>query len=103
MCYNLGNNPLMRLSWFIRLRVPTFRLHAQMYYFPAAQRWLTTREKLAMMGWPVYPSLAAAANVPLMAPSFREGRHMLGNAMHLPSVYVVLLTALASAELRMGG
>ena len=97
VCYNLGDNPVNRLSWsVVSGRIPTFRLSPHIYFFPTANRWLSVLEKLSTMGWPVYPSLAQAANLSLVLPSRQEARHMLGNAMHLPSAALVLASAMAA-------
>jgi hypothetical protein len=102
-CFNLGDNPANRLNWSCCSgRIPTFRLSSSMFWYPALRRPLTTLEKLAVMGWPVYPSLASPDMVPIV-PSLQQARHMLGNAWHLANGSTVMLSALACTRLRLPG
>ena len=81
-------------------RIPGLRTHNAKYWVPFLGRWLTNKELLASMGVPVYPSLAQAAGVALIA--VRPGpaaRHMLGNMMHVAFVGSVIACALACGHL----
>ena len=51
---------------------------------------LTTKEKLAAMGFPVYERLSRAMGVPLLEfPDLKRAKQFLGNAMHAGSAGVV--------------
>ena len=98
--WNLGDNSSSHATWSgVSGKIPTYRLGDRLFWYPAIQRPMTTLEKVASMGWPVYPELMADDAVPAVMPSRVEARYMLGNAWHLPSATIALLTALASIEL----
>ena len=59
---------------------------------------MTRRERAACMGYPVYPDLAAAAQIPVDISTDAAPRSSLGNAMHVACVGVVLAAAFASTE-----
>ena len=102
-CWNLGDNPTNCQNWSCSTgRIPTFRLASgsSLFWYPAAQRPLTTLEKLACMSWPVYGHLASQ-DMQVIVPSRQEARHMLGNARHLGNGSMVLLSALASVRLNL--
>jgi hypothetical protein len=53
------------------------------------------------MGFATYPALADIAGVRVMSPAGAgpvQYRQMLGNSMHLPSVGVAIMTAVASCR-----
>jgi hypothetical protein len=100
--FNLADNPDGGFTTWSAAsgRIPGLRTHNAKYWVPFLGRWLTNKELLASMGVPVYPSLAQAAGVPLVA--VRPGpaaRHMLGNMMHVASVGSVIACALACGRL----
>lgn len=98
--WNLGDNSETWPTWSaVSGAIPTYRLGDRPYWYPALGRPMTTMEKVASMGWPVYPELLVDAALPAVTPSREEARFMLGNSWHLPSATVALLTALASTEL----
>ena len=91
----LGDNPWARLTWSLSGALPTLRTNAGFLWSPYAGRWLTCKERLAVMGYPVYEDLAATLGVPLWRPP--DGiplRKLAGNAMHVSCISVVLLVAL---------
>ena len=98
--YNLGDNPASRLCWSVTSNcIPTYRRAATIFWIARLCRGMTTQEKLATLGWPVFPQLANA-DLEHFCPAPDDGRHMLGNAMHLASVTTVLMSALACTRLR---
>lgn len=98
--YHLGDNPAQRCTWSITSgKIPTYRTASSLMWFAAAQRPMTTKEKLATLGFPVYPALAAMSDYEIMCPTDREARRMLGNAWHLACGSLVVAAALASASL----
>ena len=100
LAYNLADNPRKRLCWSASGRLPTFRRNSLRIWVPAKRRWLTERERLMSMGFCTYENLAEASGAEVVRPESREARHMLGNAMHLPSVSVALAISLACCRLR---
>ena len=98
--YNLGDNPAVRLCWSVTSNcIPTYRRTATIMWIAGLCRGMTTQEKLATLGWPVFPQLANA-DLEHFCPAPDDGRHMLGNAMNLASVTTVLMSALACTRLR---
>jgi hypothetical protein len=98
--YHLGDNPAQRLCWSERGSIPTFRRNCTMMWIPALGRWVTMKEKMASMGWPSYAAFEQRLGVALTVPTPGEGRRLLGNSMHVASVGVATLAALASIRLR---
>jgi len=98
--WNLGDNAASRCNWSeVSGRIPTYRLHNQLYWYPAAARPLTILEKVASMAWPVYSQMLVDASLVGFSPSRDEAKQMLGNAWHLASGTVVMLAALSSVRL----
>ena len=98
--WNLGDNATSRCNWSEASgRIPTYRLHNQLFWYPAAARPLTILEKVASLAWPVYSQMLVDPALIGIAPSREEGKHMLGNAWHLATGTVVMLAALASVRL----
>lgn len=92
----LGDNASARCTWSCGSgKLPTLRCTAGKYWSAMAKRWLTPRELLATMGFPVYEPLAASMGVPEMTfESSAAARHFLGNAMHASVAGVVVTTGL---------
>jgi site-specific DNA-cytosine methylase len=100
--FNLADNPDGGFTTWSAAsgRIPGLRTHNAKYWVPFLGRWLTNKELLAAMGVPVYPSLANAACVPVVAVTpGPAARHMLGNMMHIASVGSVIACALACGQL----
>jgi hypothetical protein len=101
LVYALGDNPEMRCIWSAAsCRVPTMRCNTQMLWNTWAGRWYTQNERLAMMGWPVYPQLARASGLPLLRMDNDEGQWMLGNSFQLPCAMTVLGCSLACCTVK---
>jgi hypothetical protein len=98
--WNLGDNASSRVNWSeVSGRIPTYRLHNQLFWYPAMRRPMTVMEKVATLAWPVYASMMIDPAMVRIMPSREEARHMLGNAWHLANGTIALLTALASVRL----
>jgi len=97
LVYFLGDDCKEYCCWSaISRAIPTFRVHAGLYWFPAFNRFMTPREKLAAMGFPVYPELADALRVPVMEIEDSHAMGMLaGNCMHFVNAAAILLVALS--------
>ena len=94
LVFNLGDNPDGGwLTWSApstggEHRVPTFRKSWTAQWVPHRQRWLTSTERLVLMGFPASPALSCCYS---MTGSYQlewEARHTVGNAMHLANVGV---------------
>lgn len=97
--YFLGDNPRARCSWSLHGRLPTLRTNAGLLWSPWARRFLTHRERFAVMGYPVYLELAAAMGVPGWSlPDSVAMRQVLGNAMHVACVSMMLLIGLSCVK-----
>ena len=93
--YFLGDNPWARRCFSAQGVLPTLRTNAGLLWSPSLARWLTARERMACMGYPVYPDLAEAAGVPEWRPPPGAPVHQLvGNAMHTAVVTLALVLAL---------
>ena len=64
------------------------------YWSDARGRWLLPRERMAAMGYAVYPDLASIAVVPLDSAAAQAPAFTVGNAMHVASVGCVIVCAL---------
>ncbi|CAJ1422350.1 unnamed protein product [Effrenium voratum] len=97
ICF-LGDNPSYSLTWSASSgRCPTFRVNSKsgLFWLPAHSRFLTSKEKLTMMGWPVHPRVAEALDVHTI-PSLDVLRaaQLAGNAMHMHSVALAQMIGL---------
>ena len=96
LCCSMNDNPERRVVWSAHSGlIPTMRTNSNMLYFPAYKRWLTWKERLTAMGFPVYEPLARISNIPVMEISQQESTMVLGNAMHLPALTCVTCGILA--------
>ncbi len=94
--FNLADNPEWTLGWTLdHLSIPPYRRNSSGFWVAAYSRYMTTRERLASLGWPVYPSLAAAGRQPFVEFDWQLARDALGNGICLPNVGVALLCALS--------
>ena len=95
----LADDPAYSLTWSaLSRRVPTMRLNARTgkLFYPALNRWLVARERLATLGWPVTAEMAEAMSTPpIQAKDYLRAADLAGNAMALPSVAVAQLLALS--------
>ena len=97
--WNLGDNALSHCNWSETSgKIPTYRLHSQLYWCVTQRRPMTIQEKVATLGWPVYQSMLVDDALPAITPSRSESKHMLGNAWHLVNGTVAIASALASLE-----
>jgi hypothetical protein len=97
--FNLGDNPWTHCNWSANHGgLPTYRRGSGKFWVAAARRWLLASECWASLGLPVFGPLAAIAGVPVleMPESRGEACSQMGNAMHVPSVGVMILVALTS-------
>lgn len=98
----LGDNPGKRATWSANVSMPSQRLNGGLLWSPGLKRMVTGKERLAAMGFPSFPHLAAAAGVmELAALSPAEATRACGNAMHVASVGLMLLVLLSCTAPRL--
>ena len=62
---------------------------------------MTIDEKLAHMGFPSAPELAAPLQIPVIkGHELKHGHALVGNGMHMPNIAMVIFSILACVELR---
>jgi hypothetical protein len=99
--FHIGDNPRMRCVWSANGFIPTFRRGGGKYWMPYHRRWILPKERLALMGFPVYPALAKASGVEVMKiDNIRQAKLMAGNAMHLANAGAILAVTLACVEVK---
>lgn len=101
LVYFLGDNPWNRIVWSATSgKLPTLRMNRGILWIPHRSRFLTSRERLASMGFPVSLEMAQAMGtmeVPIK--DINRASSVAGNAMHFGVVGLVQMTALASYRL----
>lgn len=96
LVYFLGDSPSYKTWSALTDAVPTFRLNAGVFWFPAARRWLTPVDKLSCLTLPVTPDFAASLGTPMLgARDLRRAATLIGNSMHLLNVAIVQMVALS--------
>eukprot|EP00746_Dinoflagellata_sp_MGD_P070862 gnl/MRDRNA2_/MRDRNA2_28949_c0_seq1.p1 gnl/MRDRNA2_/MRDRNA2_28949_c0~~gnl/MRDRNA2_/MRDRNA2_28949_c0_seq1.p1 ORF type:complete len:478 (+),score=109.27 gnl/MRDRNA2_/MRDRNA2_28949_c0_seq1:84-1517(+) len=99
--FHIGDNPLKRLVWSATGTIPTFRRGGGLYWMPYYRRWILPKERLALMGFPIYPALAKASGVDVMkVENMKQAKMMAGNAMHLPNAGAILAVTLACVQVK---
>lgn len=99
--FHLGDNPQKRCVWSVNGHIPTFRRGGGMYWMPYHRRWIMPKERLALMGFPVYPDLAKASGVDVLPIENRnKAKMMAGNAMHLANAGAILAVTLACVQVK---
>lgn len=94
--FHLGDSPWSRVCWSLNGRFPTFRKSMKILWHSASQTIVTPREKLALMGWPVYADLACSAGLGVVCfPDLKRAHFYSGNGYHIATFGMWLLTCLA--------
>ena len=97
LVYHLGDNADY-CSWSaVSNKIPTFRVGSKssLYWLPKHGRWLTAKERLVSMGWPVIHEVAAHQGLPVFgAKDTKRASDLVGNAMHWQTAGVFQLIAL---------
>ena len=93
---HLGDNPEKYLNWSARSgKIPTFRRTSGKMYHPQSETWLSPRDKLACLGFPVVPQAAVSMGVPVLPVLDNRRAHSIaGNSFHFATASVVQLVAL---------
>lgn len=93
--FHLGDNPESMTCWSTGGRFPSLRKSMGILYHPMSETIITPRERLAIMGWPVYPMLASAACLrPFDFPDVKRGSKHAGNAYQVSTFGMWLVTML---------
>ena len=95
---HVGDNTC-RQSWSGQsMRIPTYRHSGGYQWLLHRMRFMTIREQLTSMGWPVYNRFARAAGVAtedlLSDIPLQAYRELLGNSIHVANMGVVVLIVL---------
>lgn len=94
--FHLGDNPNSRVCWSAGNRFPSFRKSMGILWHPMSETIITPRERLCILGWPLYAELSNAAGLrPVLFPDMRRGSKYAGNADHVSAFGMWLLTALS--------
>ena len=94
----LGDTFSRRQTWSgSSRRVPTFRTGGGLMWWFAAQRPMTSRERLATLAFPVSSGYAESMSVPeLPCRDSKRAASIAGNSMSFATVMIVQLVALVS-------
>ncbi len=106
VCFQLSQNALVRPSMTSKQgQLPTFRsTSSTRMWVPSKKRWMTGREKLACLGFKVFPTHAAAAGVPVWDSSVVTQPHArAGNTMHVVNIGVAMAAVLLCVQWRTTG
>lgn len=97
LAYFLGDSATY-CSWSAASgKLPTYRLTQGRFWLPAVQRWLTSKERLCSMGYPVVKEMSLGmGQVPLVgAVDPEKAAERLGNAMHFTTSGIFQCIALS--------
>ncbi|CAK9031406.1 Uncharacterized protein SCF082_LOCUS19629 [Durusdinium trenchii] len=93
----LGDNPGYSLTWSLNGKIPCYRVNAKsgLHWSPRFQRFLTSKEKLATLGWPVTPEICTSMRAPIIPTlDVKRASDLAGNGMHLSNVGTAQILAL---------
>lgn len=98
LVYHLGDSSDY-CSWSASSQqIPTFRVGSKssLYWLPKYGRFLTSKEKLTAMGWPVTKELAVSQGIPLFgAKDTKRATDLVGNGMHWQTAGIFQLVSLS--------
>ena len=101
LVYHLGDSAQYRCWSATSQKIPTYRVGSKssLYWLPYHQRWLTGKERLLTMGWPVIPEVADAMGCPMVGASDRQRAQDLastaGNGFHFQTSGILQLISLS--------
>ena len=101
LLYNLQDNPNGRKTWSaVSRRMPSLRRDSRFVWSPFHRRWLSFYERMAALGFPIYPEAAVAAGVAQFLPPDRDvsTQQMIGDTIHVANIGIVIGIALACVE-----
>jgi len=97
----LGDTPSSWMCWSaVSGRLPTYRRNGGLYWHEQSESYLTARDKLASLGFPVTANTAMAMGVPVipLKDAFRASS-VAGNSFHFATAAVVQLIVLCCFRL----
>ena len=99
---HLGDNPHVWACWSINGHFPSLRKSMGLLWHCQSETIITPRELLSIMGWPVYSELSTAScmNDTFEFPDLKRARKYAGNAIHVPTFGMFLLTCLACVQIQ---
>ena len=99
LVYYLGDNEARRVWSATSGKVPTLRMSGGLTWSVSKKRFMTGREKLGMLGFPITPKTAAAMHVKeLPVTDVKRASKIAGNCMHWSSIGVIQLVALVTTK-----
>lgn len=98
---HLGDNPLARPCWSINGHFPSLRRSMGLLWHCQSETIVCPKELLSLMGWPLSDELSDASGLaePIEFPDLPRARKYAGNAIHVPTFGVLLLTCLACIQM----
>ena len=95
----LGDNPSYSLTWSLNGKLPTYRMNSRsgLLWNCKHKRWLTGKERLCSLGWPVLPNMSERMECPQVGSlDVKRATDLAGNSMHMFNCGVVQAIALAA-------
>ena len=99
----LGDDPKYSLTWSFHGRLPTYRMNFRsgLLWNARYSRWLTSKERLLTLGWPVISEVAEEMQCPpIPAIDVKRAGDIAGNSMHVfntGSMQMIALSAFGPA------
>ena len=92
----LGDTPANRLCWTATSRrIPTYRRNGGKMWHVRSKSWMSSRDKLASLGFPVTESMATSMGVPAIPIQDQlRASSVAGNSFHFATAACVQLIAL---------
>ena len=98
--FHLQDDPDVRTCWSSSGHFPSLRKSMGILWHAQSETTILPRERLALMGWPVYPMLAEAAGItPFNFPDLKRASRYAGNAYHVSMYGVWMAVCLACVRL----
>ena len=99
LVFFLGDSGTKWKTWSARSNaIPTFRRNSKtgLFWIPSLKRFMTAREKLSSLGWPVDTHMATAMHCqPVGSQDILRAADLAGNAMHFTTVAIAQLLGLS--------
>ena len=99
---HLGDNPRKYPVWSLNGHYPSLRRSMGLLWHCQSQTIVTPEELLSLMGWPVVKDLSDASSMaePIDFPKMDRAMKFAGNAIHVPTFGIFLLTCLACLQIQ---
>jgi len=98
--FHLGDNPAAKICWTgnALFCFPSLRKSMGLLWHAQSETVLVGKERLSLLGWPLYPALATAAGMPLInvpSPKRNALNRFAGNAYHVGAYGMWIAVCLA--------